>query len=36
METESWRFLAKVRMNARHATTLLRAPLVLANTEVQR
>ncbi|WP_415954418.1 transposase family protein [Streptomyces sp. KLOTTS4A1] len=33
---KSWRILAKVRMNARHATTLLRALLVLANTEVQR
>ncbi|WP_406386318.1 transposase family protein [Streptomyces sp. NBC_01618] len=33
---KSWRFLTKVRMNARHATTLLRALLVLANTEVQR
>lgn len=29
---KSWRILAKVRMNARHATTLLRALLVLANT----
>ncbi|WP_079087284.1 transposase family protein [Streptomyces scabiei] len=33
---KSWRFLAKIRMNARHATTLLRALLVLANTEVHR
>jgi hypothetical protein len=33
---KSWRFLTKVRMHARHATTLLRALLVLANTEVQR
>ncbi|WP_371572335.1 transposase family protein [Streptomyces sp. NBC_01314] len=33
---KSWRFLTKVRMNARHATTLLRALLVLANTEVHR
>lgn len=33
---KSWRSLTKVRMNARHATTLLRAPLVLANTEVHR
>ncbi|WP_406378495.1 transposase family protein [Streptomyces sp. NBC_01618] len=33
---KSWRFLTKVRMNARHATTLLRALLVLANTEAQR
>ncbi|MCX5527971.1 hypothetical protein OG342_34820 [Streptomyces bobili] len=29
---KSWRILTKVRMNARHATTLLRALLVLANT----
>ncbi|MER6693994.1 transposase family protein [Streptomyces minutiscleroticus] len=29
---ESWRILTKVRTNARHATTLLRALLVLANT----
>ncbi|MET7896582.1 transposase family protein [Streptomyces mirabilis] len=33
---KSWRCLTKVRMNTRHATTLLRALLVLANTEVQR
>ncbi|MER6358036.1 hypothetical protein ABT186_41220 [Streptomyces sp. NPDC001634] len=33
---KSWRPLTKVRMNARHATTLLRALLVLANTEVHR
>ncbi|MGW1100461.1 hypothetical protein ACWD5W_32220 [Streptomyces sp. NPDC002455] len=33
---KSWRILTKVHMNARHATTLLRALLVLANTEVQR
>ncbi|MCX4428971.1 transposase family protein [Streptomyces mirabilis] len=33
---KSWRILTKVRMNTRHATTLLRALLVLANTEVQR
>ncbi|MET8014193.1 transposase family protein [Streptomyces sp. NPDC005271] len=33
---KSWRILAKVRMNARHATALLRALLVLANAEVQR
>ncbi|WP_328475632.1 hypothetical protein OHS71_00485 [Streptomyces sp. NBC_00377] len=30
---KSWRFLTTVRMNARHATTLLRALLVLANTD---
>lgn len=33
---KSWRCLTKVRMNTRHATTLLRALLVLANTEVRR
>lgn len=33
---KSWRILTKVRMNARHATTLLRALLVLANAEVRR
>ncbi|MFE2251824.1 transposase family protein [Streptomyces lavendulae] len=33
---KSWRILAKVRMNSRHATALLRALLFLANTEVQR
>ncbi|MEU9283089.1 transposase family protein [Streptomyces sp. NPDC048341] len=33
---KTWRILTKVRMNARHATTLLRALLVLANCEVQR
>ncbi|MFC9626946.1 transposase family protein [Streptomyces sp. NPDC056930] len=33
---KTWRFLSKVRMNVRHATTLLRALLVLANSEVQR
>lgn len=33
---KSWRLLTKVRMNARHATTLLRALLVLASTEAQR
>ncbi|WSA73577.1 hypothetical protein OG930_01300 [Streptomyces sp. NBC_01799] len=32
----TWRILTKLRMNARHATTLLRAVLVLAKTEVQR
>ncbi|MFD9607320.1 hypothetical protein ACFVRD_49490 [Streptomyces sp. NPDC057908] len=32
---KTWRFLSKVRMNTRHATTLLRALLVLANSEVQ-
>ncbi|MFI2207813.1 transposase family protein [Streptomyces sp. NPDC020192] len=33
---KTWRVLAKVRMNTRHATILLRALLVLANSEVQR
>jgi hypothetical protein len=33
---KSWRILTKIRMNARHATTLLRALFVLANTEVHR
>ncbi|WP_413810560.1 hypothetical protein [Streptomyces sp. OE57] len=32
----SGRCLTKIRMNARHATTLLRALLVLANTEIHR
>ncbi|WP_455356665.1 transposase family protein [Streptomyces sp. SYSU K217416] len=33
---KNWRILTKVRMNARHATTLLRALLVLTNAEIQR
>ncbi|MGW3202506.1 transposase family protein [Streptomyces sp. NPDC001118] len=33
---KTWRDLAKVRMNTRHATILLRALLVLANSEVPR
>jgi hypothetical protein len=33
---KTWRILTKLRMNARHAPSLLRALLVLANTEVQR
>ncbi|MFF4121012.1 hypothetical protein [Streptomyces sp. NPDC001714] len=33
---ENWRLLTEVRMNARHATTLLRALLVLANAEAHR
>ncbi|MFD4032452.1 transposase family protein [Streptomyces sp. NPDC058637] len=33
---KTWRILTKVRMSTRHATTLLRAVLVLANTEVHR
>lgn len=30
------RVITKLRMSARYATTLLRAPLVLTNTEVAR
>ncbi|NGO41135.1 transposase family protein [Streptomyces sp. YC419] len=33
---KTWRILTKVRMNAHHATTLLRALLVPVNCEVQR
>lgn len=33
---KNWRILTKVRMSARHATLLLRALLVLTNTEVSR
>lgn len=33
---KTWRILTKVRMNARHVAALLRALLVLANSEVQR
>ncbi|MDX3697494.1 hypothetical protein PV726_46350 [Streptomyces europaeiscabiei] len=33
---KSWRFQTKDRMTTRHATTLLRALLVLAGTRVQR
>ncbi|MFJ1793076.1 transposase family protein [Kitasatospora griseola] len=33
-DLKNWRILTKVRMNARHATTLLRAPLVLTNAQV--
>ncbi|WP_328506418.1 transposase family protein [Streptomyces sp. NBC_00391] len=33
---KSWRIISKLRVNVRQATTLLRALLVLANTEVQR
>lgn len=32
-DLKNWRILTKVRMNARHATTLLRALLVLTNDE---
>lgn len=35
-DLKNWRMLTKVRMNARHATTLLRALLVLTNAEVRR
>ncbi|MFF3518667.1 transposase family protein [Streptomyces sp. NPDC002573] len=35
-DLKNWRILTKVRMNARHATTLLRALLVLTNAEVRR
>ncbi|MGW2611832.1 hypothetical protein ACWC4A_47210 [Streptomyces mirabilis] len=31
-----WRFLTKIRIDAQHSTTRLRAPLVLANTEIHR
>lgn len=33
---KTWRVLTKLRMNIRHATTLQRAPLVLANAEMRR
>ncbi|MET9074757.1 transposase family protein [Streptomyces sp. NPDC004232] len=35
-DLKNWRILSKVRMNAIHATTLLRALLVLTNAEVSR
>jgi hypothetical protein len=35
-DLKNWRILTKVRMNARHATQLLRALLVLTNTEITR
>ncbi|GAA1501831.1 IS5/IS1182 family transposase [Kitasatospora kazusensis] len=35
-DLKNWRILTKVRMNTRHATTLLRALLVLTNAEVSR
>ncbi|MEV0695512.1 transposase family protein [Streptomyces sp. NPDC050388] len=35
-DLKNWRILTKVRMNARHATTLLRALLVLTNAEIHR
>jgi hypothetical protein len=33
---KNWRILTKVRMNPVHATTLLRALMVLVNTEITR
>ncbi|MEY2233527.1 transposase family protein [Streptomyces sp. BF23-19] len=35
-DMKNWWILTKVGMNARHATTLLRALLVLTNAEVKR
>ncbi|MFF1705015.1 hypothetical protein [Streptomyces sp. NPDC058252] len=35
-DLKNWRILTKVRMNARHATELLRALLVLTNPEITR
>ncbi|WP_142215348.1 transposase family protein [Streptomyces sp. SLBN-118] len=35
-DLKNWRILTKVRMNAKHATALLRALLVLTNAEVSR
>jgi hypothetical protein len=35
-DLKNWRILTKIRMNARHATKLLRALLVLTNAEVSR
>ncbi|UUU37425.1 hypothetical protein JIX56_00630 [Streptomyces sp. CA-210063] len=35
-DLKNWQILTKVRMNARHATMLLRALLVLTNAEIQR
>ncbi|WP_439678225.1 transposase family protein [Embleya sp. MST-111070] len=35
-DLKNWRILTKVRMNAAHATTLLRALMVLTNAEVAR
>ena len=35
-DLKAWRVLTKVRMNARHATTLLRALFVLTDAEVTR
>lgn len=35
-DLKNWRILTKVRVNARHATMLLRALLVLTNAEITR
>ena len=35
-DLKNWRVLTKIRMNARHATQLLRALLVLTNAEITR
>ncbi|MEV6213013.1 transposase family protein [Kitasatospora sp. NPDC051914] len=35
-DLKNWRCLTKLRMNAKNATTLLRALLVLTNAEVSR
>ena len=35
-DLKNWRVLTKLRLNARHATALLRALLVLTRTEVSR
>jgi hypothetical protein len=35
-DLKNWRILTKVRMNARHATTLSRALLVLTRAEITR
>ncbi|WP_051816319.1 transposase family protein [Streptomyces sp. NRRL WC-3744] len=35
-DLKNWRVLTKLRLNARHATTLLRALLVLTRAEVSR
>lgn len=35
-DLKNWRILTKVRMNARHATELLRTLLVLTNAEITR
>ncbi|MEU9008699.1 transposase family protein [Streptomyces sp. NPDC048479] len=33
---KNWRILTKLRLHARHATTLLRALLILTNPEIAR